>query len=698
MENEKLKLRIEDLEHMIKDLIQTRPKTPKSPNQTPNKTPKKKSPVVPSPSPSPSPHGGKPWHAGNLTEVFEDKEDDDVIHQNQRDLGKHIASKFQSSQGLSHVLVYSPTQSGKTGASIAICEEVSKVIPEYDLTNVFIITGVSMNEWQEQTKQRFEKLLPSLPLCNILKRPDITKIVASNGVHQGRDLKVAENLLFVIDECHIASSDTQTLSKMMAILGYFAHPPYTKFTPTGGDILTSRNIRFVHISATPEGSWNSLKKYWPEDRIYLCKLDVPANYCSLRQLFENGQLRQSGPLVYDSQIPEWYDHTNAVNISDKYTVQRHYLELYNAVLKFSSPKYHVIRSPRDSSKSEDDVKTKSKSKPKFTISYCDLIETNLMEFFGEMGVSIEVITTPEQIKSKVKHILDKDIERSKATGLPRKFEFVSNRQLLFEHIKPSKHTFIIIKDDLKCAVTLPKQHIGILHDRLTNSSNFDTQLKYYNKLIRPRELSISAHTACMKRESFVVQSLLGRATGYGKPETMQQLVVFTDVVMAQCYLRDTFDSFNDPEMFDIYKKYGSCYVMLKKYFTLQRPRLATPVSASASASSAPPPPPPPLAQVTESFRETNTHLKAFYGDLERVTTQRLGSNPQICLALSPSKSLDSKDLSSRSQYLSGSGGAAAEESENDSDIQYVVEELEDYAMTQSFKFEEDENEEAEENE
>ena len=54
------------------------------------------------------------------------------------------------------------------------------------------------------------------------------------------------------------------------------------------------------------------------------------------------------------------------------------------------------------------------------------------------------------------------------------------------HTKPSIHTFIFIKDTLRCAVTIPKQHIGVLYERYTIVPNIAS----------------------------VIQGLLGRATGF----------------------------------------------------------------------------------------------------------------------------------------------------------------------------------------
>lgn len=62
-------------------------------------------------------------------------------------------------------------------------------------------------------------------------------------------------------------------------------------------------------------------------------------------------------------------------------------------------------------------------------------------------------------------------------------------------IKPSVHTFIFIKDTLRCAVTIPKQYIGVLYERFTNVPN----------------------------TASIIQGLLGRATGFKS----EHIIVFS---------------------------------------------------------------------------------------------------------------------------------------------------------------------------
>lgn len=63
---------------------------------------------------------------------------------------------------------------------------------------------------------------------------------------------------------------------------------------------------------------------------------------------------------------------------------------------------------------------------------------------------------------------------------------------------PEVHTFIFIKERLRCAKTIEKRYIGVLYERLTKTPNMNS----------------------------IVQGLAGRATGY---DTGERLVVFTDL-------------------------------------------------------------------------------------------------------------------------------------------------------------------------
>ena len=75
------------------------------------------------------------------------------------------------------------------------------------------------------------------------------------------------------------------------------------------------------------------------------------------------------------------------------------------------------------------------------------------------------------------------------------YDLLSMPHLNILNTKPSKHTFIIIKDTLRCAVTIPKEHIGVLYERFTKFPN----------------------------RASIIQGLLGRATGFNS----EHIVIFS---------------------------------------------------------------------------------------------------------------------------------------------------------------------------
>ena len=74
------------------------------------------------------------------------------------------------------------------------------------------------------------------------------------------------------------------------------------------------------------------------------------------------------------------------------------------------------------------------------------------------------------------------------TVFGNKCRYLSNPHLNILSIKPGVHTFIFIKETLRCANTVVKDHLGVLYERVSK----------YSKV------------------SSIIQGLLGRATGYHK--------------------------------------------------------------------------------------------------------------------------------------------------------------------------------------
>lgn len=127
------------------------------------------------------------------------------------------------------------------------------------------------------------------------------------------------------------------------------------------------------------------------------------------------------------------------------------LELWRYITnKYNTPKYHIIRTATKNPK-KDKTEENLKTLPEF-----EVLEHN-MNTRQEIGDLNAIIRCP-----------------------------------------PSKHTIIIIKEMLRCAKVLEKQHIGVVYERFCKNVN----------------------------DSAIIQGLLGRVTGYGVPKDIS---VFTNI-------------------------------------------------------------------------------------------------------------------------------------------------------------------------
>ena len=78
---------------------------------------------------------------------------------NQRELGESVVKELCDPK-ITHILLFAPTQSGKTGSALSAAyftqhpqyAQILRIPPE----NIFMLTGMSSNEWKEQTIERFQ--------------------------------------------------------------------------------------------------------------------------------------------------------------------------------------------------------------------------------------------------------------------------------------------------------------------------------------------------------------------------------------------------------------------------------------------------------------------------------------------------------------------------------------------------------------
>ena len=192
------------------------------------------------------------------------------------------------------VTCVAPMQWGKTGT---ICKTIelmtNPALGDIDPTNVYVLTGISDNEWIRQTKKRLPKEYHS----NVYHLSNMKNISCAS----------MDNNLFIIDECHVASRKSQTISKILDTVFHM-------------DIHHLRNNKIVLISATPTNIIMDLR----ENCIRNCIVHAPKvdSYTGVDTLLQQQRI-----------IPIQYD----------YRSQRQMDIFFDTMKKYTTPKYHIFR-------------------------------------------------------------------------------------------------------------------------------------------------------------------------------------------------------------------------------------------------------------------------------------------------------------------------------------------------------------------
>ena len=189
--------------------------------------------------------------------------------------------------------------------------------------------------------------------------------------------------------------------------------------------MYENDIKILEYTATPDGTIYDLMK-WNDSSIKILA-EVGDGYISSYDLLQNGRVKQYKELC-------GYDKTTG----EVEEVFENIEEIKNDIYKYVNPLYHIIR-------------TKSASEQDLTIQ-------NFKKVFNNDSYEF------------IKYDRESEIEDI-------------NKTLI---IKPKKHTFIFIKEMLRCAKTLKKKFIGILYDRYSKNPD----------------------------DTAIIQGLVGRDTGY----------------------------------------------------------------------------------------------------------------------------------------------------------------------------------------
>jgi hypothetical protein len=215
------------------------------------------------------------------------------------------------------------------------------------------------------------------------------------------------------------------------------------------DSLYKRDIKIVQFTATPLNVSDFDNHY----SAIIC-MQPPDDYISIQKLMLDGRVKQYKDLCGKLTFVDY----SKVNWKNKRTFifpPKDVVDNIQEIRKFipKDTRFHIIRTP--------------------PAHLHDVVISNFIQIFGNS------------------------------------FDFISETELDdFDSIltsRPTRHTFIFIKEKLRCAKTIPKKFIGVLYERVSNS--------------------VLDHV--------IIQGLAGRLTGY---HNNHDSVVFSNILSIRRYL------------------------------------------------------------------------------------------------------------------------------------------------------------------
>jgi hypothetical protein len=216
--------------------------------------------------------------------------------------------------------------------------------------------------------------------------------------------------------------------------------------------LIKKQVRIVHFTATP----NNTNDFMESDFATVVQMKQDHTYVSAFDLLDQGRILEYKDLCGAIQ-GEDYSKLDWKHPTD-YSVDPLVFDRIAEIAPYlKEPKYHIIRTSHS--------------------CYHDLTILNFKQVFPNAVFLSET-----------------------------EFDVILDQVL---QIKPSRHTFIFIKEKLRCAKTLQKDYLGILYERYTKKPKMDT----------------------------ILQGLVGRLTGYHKNH---DAVVFSNPTLVRNY-RDQWD-------------------------------------------------------------------------------------------------------------------------------------------------------------
>ena len=264
-----------------------------------------------------------------------------------------------------------------------------------------------------------------------------------------KNVKKLENCVVLIDEVQYASGAGMTLDGLLQGCGC-------------KDIETLRQLKvhFVLVSATPNRIYDDIEGLSSEWSRRLV-MEPGHGYTGLQELLQSGRLLEAKELWVVGAAGE--DEQPGVKRFNEKMISRSLEaieELKGVITSYKEPKYHIVRTQYAAAGEE--------VRERFKRVFLDSVDFVVCDS-----------TTGVDVMEKVK-------------------------------VKPARHCVLFIKEQLRCAATLHKTHLGVLYDRVS------------------------------KLDNVMVQGLAGRGTGYDVPDC---LVVFSDVSSIVRYLAVVQDGF-----------------------------------------------------------------------------------------------------------------------------------------------------------
>ena len=409
-----------------------------------------------------------------------------IIFENQEIIASIVVSTFKNRK-IINIMVLSKTQSGKTGS---MCATIKKYLEDSDnlipIENIYIITGLSSCEWKEQTKERMPESIQS----RVFHRSELPKTFVD-------EIKDKKNILIIMDEIQVAAKKDQTIFKTFENAGLLNKSK-----------LYQNDIKILEYTATPDGTIYDLMEW--KDASNKILADVGDGYISSYDLLQMGRVKQYKELCgYDiyNYIRDLYKK------SIKKLLEESSEELLEKLLEESSQDIKMISDFIINSAKDHIMYNKEFN----TTSYNELIQQNNLEKYIKItnidivklyNDKIKTLKNIQEIKNDINNYQQPLYHIIRTKPADDQELTIQNFKLIFSDIHcdyinhdgnsgikdinevlkkiPKKHTFIFIKEMLRCSKTLKKTYIGILYERYVENPD----------------------------DSTIIQGLVGRDTGY----------------------------------------------------------------------------------------------------------------------------------------------------------------------------------------